>query len=145
MCSSDLDAEFEAKAREMKPIVDPELVVIARVGSRIVGCLMALPDVSPLLQRCNGNLLPFGWLHLARGCRRQDSIRVFGAATEKAYRYVGVTPLLFHHLLLRACARGYRSAELSWVSEDNRASVKTIETAFDVKPYKRYRVYTAPL
>ncbi len=137
------DEEFAALREAMRPFLDPELVVFARDGDRLVSCLLALPDVGPILRRMNGRLLPFGWWHVLRGRRRLRRIRVFGGATLPAYRRTGITGALIDRLAKNALRRGYEGAEISWVAADNERSIRTIEHALRAKPAKRYRLFTS--
>jgi hypothetical protein len=137
--------EFGNLLREMRPILDPELVRIAEVDGRIAGCLLGLPDPNPLLRRLRGRLLPLGWLRLALGRRRRGRVRVFGAAVRRGFRPAGVTAALFADLIRTGLRRGYREAELSWVEEGNRGSLLTIRAALGLRPARRYRVYARPL
>lgn len=139
------DAEFAQTAREMKAVVDPDYIFLAEDKGKLVACTLAVPDINPILKKCNGRLWPFGWLHFLLGRRRRGRARVFGIATLPAYRNRGITVLLLDHCLREGQRLGYHTAELSWVAEDNLPSMKTIEHAFGLEPYKRYRVYTSPL
>ncbi len=139
------DAEMQEMARDMKQVVDPGLILIAEVKGEPAGCIIALPDLSPLLKKMNGRLLPFGWLHLLLGRKNIRRMRVFGAACLPAYRNLGVTALLFHQFTENAIRAGYESAEISWVAEDNTKSAETIIAAIQPTLYKRYRVYRRDL
>lgn len=46
--------EFLELATGYRPLLDPDLVVLAERNGRTVGCLMALPDVSQALARAGG-------------------------------------------------------------------------------------------
>jgi len=138
-------AEMRQMAREIKPIVLPECVVMAEIGGKLAGCTMGLPDVGPLLKKANGRLLPFGWLHLLLGRRRLDAMRIFGAAVHPDFRNLGIIPVLFLQYLRNTKRLGFRWGELSWVAESNLASMRTLEAAFKPRLYKRYRVYEKPL
>lgn len=138
-------AELLHTAREMKPIIVPDCVIMAEVGSRLAGCTMGLPDIGPLLQKADGRLFPFGWFHLLFGRRRLDAMRIFGAAVHPDFRNLGIIPVLFLQFLRNTKARGFFWGELSWVAEDNLASVRTLEAAFKPRLYKRYRVYERQL
>ncbi len=135
------DAELRLMAREMKPVVRPELILTAELRGEPVGCLIALPDVNVALRKVNGRLLPFGWLRLLLHGRQVRSIRVFGAACLPEHRNLGITPLLFERFIERGLRMGCEEAELSWVAEDNRIAVSTNEAAFEARRYKRYRIY----
>jgi len=134
-------AELRLMAREMKPLVIPELLLVAELRGEPVGCLLALPDINPLLQKLNGRLLPFGWARLLWGKRRVRFLRTFGAACLPEHRNLGVTPLLFERFVRDAVRLGYETSEISWVAEDNLQSRRTIESAFRPRLYKRYRIY----
>ncbi|HPD14235.1 MAG TPA: N-acetyltransferase [Planctomycetota bacterium] len=138
-------AEMRAMAREIRPILVPDCVILAEVAGRLAGCTMGLPDIGPLLKKANGRLLPFGWFHLLFGRRRLDSMRIFGAAVHPDFRNLGVIPLLFLQYLRHSKAHGFYWGELSWVAEDNVASMRTLEAAFKPRLYKRYRIYEKAL
>ena len=139
------EAEVRAMARDIKPIADPQMVFIAELDGKPVGCLLALPDINPLLRKCNGRLLPFGWLHLLRGRRSLHWLRVFGSAALPEHRHIGIIPLLFGEVIRTGHRRGYTHAELSWVSEGNLRPILAIEQALKPELYKVYRVYGRPL
>ena len=135
------DAELRFLAREMKPIVVPDLALVAELRGRPIGCLMSLPDINPLLRKLDGRLFPFGWARLLLGRRRLRSMRVFGAGSLPECRNLGVTPLLFDQFVRNTIRLGYEGGELSWVAEDNLKSMRTIESTFHPHRYKRYRIY----
>ncbi|HUT34613.1 MAG TPA: N-acetyltransferase [Planctomycetota bacterium] len=139
------EAELRDMAREMKAILDPQMVFIAELDGRPVGCLLALPDINPILRKCNGRLLPFGWLRMLLGRRSLRQVRVFGSAALEEYRHIGIVPLLFGEVIRIAQQRGYASAELSWVAEGNLPPILTIENVLKPELYKRYRVYSRSL
>lgn len=139
------DAELRLMAKEMKMIVEPGVVLVAEVRGEKVGCVIGIPDVNPLLQKMNGRLLPFGWLHLLRGRKRLHSLRVLGSACLPRYRHLGIIAVLFDRFICDGLALGYDEAELSWISEANVASVRTLESAFKPTLYKQYRVYSRPV
>ena len=68
-------------------------------------------------------------------------MRIFGAGVLPEYRNLGIVPILFLQYIRNGTAVGYDTGELSWVAEDNLASVRTLEAAFGARVYKTYRVY----
>jgi len=135
------DAELLDMAREMRPILEPKCVILAEVSGTLAGCVMGLPDLSPLLRKANGRLFPFGWVHLVGWRRRLHVMRIFGAGVLPAYRTLGIVPILFLQYIRNGMSRGYDTGELSWVAEDNVGSISALEAAFKPRLYKRYRVY----
>src|SRR5207248_696234 len=60
------DAEMKQLATDLKPAIDPDLVLFAEIGGRPIACAVALPDLNQVLKRMNGRLLPFGLWHFLR-------------------------------------------------------------------------------
>jgi GNAT superfamily N-acetyltransferase len=138
------EAEIRQLAKELRPVLDPEILLIAETGGRAVGCALAFPDINQVLKRMNGRLLPFGLVHFLRRRSIVNQARVALLGVLPEYRRSGLYPLLVAELHRRGAARGYRRAELSWTLEDNDAINAGIEAAGG-RHHKTYRVYEKPL
>jgi GNAT superfamily N-acetyltransferase len=136
--------EVKQFADDVKPIVDPEIVLLAEMEGQTVGCVVALPDVNQVLARMGGRLLPFGFWHFLNRRRIIDRSRVILLGVLPPYRRIGLYPLLIAELFRRGTARGYRRAELSWTLEDNTAVAAGIAAAGAVH-HKTYRLYEKPI
>ncbi|GAB4329512.1 MAG: GNAT family N-acetyltransferase [Candidatus Zixiibacteriota bacterium] len=141
------DAEFEHSAKDMKMLVDPELVLFAEVDGQPVGFALALPDINQVLIRLNGRLFPFGlikllWLTKVR--RSIDMARILLMGILPEYQKRGIDYLLNHELFVRGVARGYRRGELSWILEDNEM-MNRLSESLGHRRYKTYRMYDYPL
>jgi GNAT superfamily N-acetyltransferase len=138
------DAEMRQLAVDLKPILDPELLLFAELNGRPVGCSIGIPDVNQVLKKMKGRLLPFGLWHFLRRKQIVTRARILLMGVMPEYRRVGLYPLLIHECHRRGVAVGYRRAELSWTLEDNEAVNAGIEAAGGVH-YKTYRLYEKPL
>ncbi len=138
------DSEIRQLAVDLRPILDPELVLFAEIHGRPVGCSVGVPDANQVLKKMGGRLLPFGLWHFLR--RRQITTRgrilLMGVLPE--FRRIGLYPLLIAECHRRGVARGYTRAELSWTLEDNDAVNAGIAAAGG-RHYKTYRLYEKPL
>ncbi len=134
------EPEFAAIAHDLKPIVDPSLVLVVedRAG-KPVGFSVALPDINEVMPR-DGRLLPFGWWRLLTGRRRIQFARLFALGVVPEYRRKGVEALLSIQTALRARARGMRGGEIGWTLEDNVLINRTIES-FGGRLDRRYRLF----
>ena len=138
------DAEIRQFAIELKPVIDPEMVLFAEIDGRAVGCAVAIPDLNQVLKRMNGRLFPFGLVHFLRRKSIVNRVRVLLLGVLPAYRKRGLYPLLIAELQRRAVAQGYQRAELSWTLEDNDAVNAGIEAAGG-RRHKTYRLYEKPV
>jgi GNAT superfamily N-acetyltransferase len=134
------EAEFAAIAHDLRPVLDPDLVLFVEDRQRRpVGFSVCLPDVNALMPR-NGRLFPFGWWKLLTGQRRLQWARLFALGVVPEYRRKGIEALLSVHTALRAKARGIRGGEIGWTLEDNVLINRTIESVGG-KLDRRYRIY----
>lgn len=135
-------AEIDALARELKPVLDPRLALIAMAGDEPVGFALALPDFNQVLRRLDGRLFPLGILKLLWYRRKIDRARVITLGILPEYRRTGLDALLYRGLL-EARPRLAR-AESSWVLEENRLMCQAIEKV-GFRRSKTYRMYSRSL
>jgi GNAT superfamily N-acetyltransferase len=134
------DAEISQLAADLRPILDPAIVLFAERAGTAVGCAIAVPDVNQVLKRMHGRLLPFGLVPFLRRGSIINQARALLLGVVPELRRSGLYPLLIAESVRRGVARGYRRAELSWTLEDNDAVNAGIEAAGGVRN-KIYRLY----
>ncbi len=134
--------DLEATAKELKAIVDPELVLIAERNGEAAGFSLALPNVNELMWRVKGSrsalmrVLRFLWF-LKMKPPKEGRLMALGVAPE--YRQQGIAALFYYETLMRG-KRSYIGGELSWVDETNKEIIKAM-TVMGARRYKNYRVY----
>ncbi|MBA4159552.1 MAG: N-acetyltransferase [Gemmatimonadetes bacterium] len=139
------DEEFDYVAKDFKPIVDPNLCLIAEVKGEPVGFSLALPDINQVLKKIpGGRLFPFGIFHFLREKRRMRGIRVITLGFRPGYQHQGLGALLYLRGWQTGAERGYRRGEASWILEDNLDMRRPLEN-MGADPYKRFRIYEQPL
>lgn len=138
------DKEIEHLAKDLKMAVDPEIVYFAYVGGELAGFSLSLPDVNRATKRANGRLLPFGIFKIMREMKKITHIRVLLLGILPRFRNTGVDIALYHETFDRGMRRGYTSAEMSWILEDNYNIRNPIEK-FGGHVYRSYRVYDKEL
>ena len=137
------DAEIDHMAKQLKPVVDPSLVMIAEHRGKPVGFALALPDLNQAIRHANGRLFPFGLLKMLWYMRRINRIRVLVLGVVKEYRGHGIDVIMYRNYFREGLERGYTSGEFSWILEDNMRIRRPLES-FGSKVYKIYRIYEGP-
>ncbi len=138
------DREFEHLAGKLKPIVDPDLCLIAEVNGEMAGFSLALPDFNQILIRLNGRLLPLGVFKLLYYRRKIDAIRIITMGVVKRFRHMGIDNCFYYETYRRGLAKGIWRGEMSWVLENNMVMNRILENlGFTI--YKKYRLYDFPL
>ncbi len=138
------DAEVDYMAKQLKPVVDPDLALIGEVDGQPAGFALALPDVNQAIRHANGRLFPFGLFKLLWHMRRVQGIRVITLGLKAEFRGTAMAPLFYFEMFRRGSSKGHRVAETSWVLEDNQAMRLGVEK-MGGRVYKTYRLYERSL
>ena len=134
------EAELTYMAKQLKPVVDPSLVVFAEIDGEIAGFGLALPDLNVALKQMNGNLFPFGWAKALWYSRKIRTARILILGVLEKHRRSGVAELMELELLKNGPARGIVNAEFSWILEDN-AMMRAPLEKLGARVYRTYRMY----
>ncbi|MDZ7292685.1 MAG: N-acetyltransferase [candidate division KSB1 bacterium] len=139
------DAEFEFMAKELKPVVNPRLVLFAEREGEPVGFSLSLPDFNLALKKINGRLLPFGIFKLLYHARRIKQLRVVTLGVVRKLQSVGgIGSALYMETFRQGAAAGFETGEFSWTLENNIPINRGMEL-LGARIYKRYRLYDRPL
>jgi len=138
------EEEIESMAKRLKPLIVPELFIMAEVNGDPAAFFMAVPDYNQVLRRVNGRLGPVGLLKFLWYSRKISDIRVLTMGVKEAYRKKGIEGLLYLESFRAAMKKGYDRAEMSWVLEDNVLMQRGCEL-MGGKLYKKYRIYEKTL
>ncbi len=137
------EAEINDLAKNLKPLVVPDLVLFAYSGEEPIGFSVSLPDYNEVLKHLNGKVGFLGTLKFLYYSRKINTIRVMLLGVKPAFRKKGVEGLLYAETFKRGIKRGYFQAECSWILENNFLMQHGLE-AMGGKRYKTYRIYEAP-
>jgi GNAT superfamily N-acetyltransferase len=140
------DAEFEKMAKDFRPVVDPDLVVIAETtAGEPIGFLLVLPDLNRAIRHLpSGRLFPFGLVKFLWHKRKIKVARLLTLGLKPAYQDLGIGAALYLRAFVVGRDKGYTSAEGSWILEDNHRMRRAMEN-IGAYVYKTYRVYEREL
>jgi hypothetical protein len=138
------DEEIDDLAKQLKPVIVPELITMVFYNREIAAMSIALPDLNLILKKMNGRLFPFGWLTFLAQRSRIDRLRLWTLGVMKKFRHQGFDALLYYESMLAARALGYKFGELSLILEDNVPIIRPILN-LGGRVYKTYRVYQRPV
>jgi hypothetical protein len=143
------DAEAEDMVRDLKFLVDPEIVPFVEVNGVPAGVGLAIPNLNEAIYDLDGRLFPFGWIKLLwrLKVRRVKSGRLVLLGIKKEFRnrqYAGLAYLVCDEFYQSAVWRRFDWAEFSWTLEDN-GLVNSLIRKVGAEHYKTYRVYEKQL
>jgi GNAT superfamily N-acetyltransferase len=137
------EAEAKHMAKEMRPIIDPRMTLIAEIDNAPVAFVICVPDINVALQRLNGRLtrfgLPIGLFKLLYHRRKIRIARFVALGVLERYRRAGIAEMLVLQVMEEGASRGFKG-ELSMTLEDNVMINRFLE-ALGASKYKTYRIY----
>ncbi len=140
------EREFSRMAREMRALLRPGYVHLARVEGAPAAFIVMLPNLNEWIADLDGTLLPFGWLRLAwrllRGRVRTARVPLMGVdpAFQKGPLGAALSYGLIDRLHPAALADQLELVEMSWILEENHGMIALLES-LGMKCDKRYRIY----
>lgn len=134
------DDEIDALAVDLKPLVDPSLVLFGEINGEVIGFALVIRDYNQVFKKMNGRLFPFGWLHLVFGKKKITWSRVITLGVIPQYQKRGLDAVFYYEIVQRAHDLGIDLGEASWILEDNEMMNRGAEV-MKGDLYKKYRVY----
>jgi hypothetical protein len=137
--------ELVHMAKDLKPLIDPNLAFVAEVGGKPVGVMVNLLDYAlAQIEIGNGRLFPFGFIKLLSAKRKLRSGRMMVLGIKAEHRTRSILPLFIHELYRRAEAMNAIGGEASWILEDNLQMVRAMES-MGAPLYRKWRIYDRPI
>ena len=134
------DDEFKAMAKDLKPIVNPELVIIAEYKGEPVGFSLSIPDFNVALKHNPSGHFLTGLLCLLWYRRKINSTRIIALGVVREKQKTGAAAVLFHETARRSIMLDYPEGEAGWVLEDNVMMIRAAEF-LKARRCKTYRIY----
>ncbi len=136
--------EFYFSAKEMKTMVNENLLLIAEWKGEPIGFCMTIPDFNLAMKRVKGKLFPFGIFKFLLDRKKITYARTLLLGVLPEHRRKGVDLMMILRTYKAALKGGITAGECSWILEDN-APMNSILEKFGAKIYRTYRIYDLPL
>ena len=134
-------------AKEMKPVIEKDLVLIAELDGKPAAFAVSLPNLNRALKKLpNGRLLPTGLAKLLGTIKAGGiyEIRMALMGILPQHRNLGLDALLIHQTIVNGRRDGYEAAELSWVLDVNKPLINSLEKLGCTRD-KEYAMFEARL
>ena len=140
--------EFDYMTHELKPIVIPDLTLIAQVDGEPAGFILCVPDINAALRHVDGRLtrfgLPIGLAKLLYHKSRLKRMRLVALGVVPKYRRSGVAEMLVLRMIENGMLQRGFFGECSLTLENNHL-INRFMQAIGADPYKTYRIYSQPI
>ena len=124
-------------------VIDMDMLAFVedRDGNLIAAGL-TMPSIAETLQKCNGEMFPFGWYQLLRTMywRKPDTLELLLIGVKPEWQSKGVNSLVFVDLLKRVKKMGFKYAETNANLETN-TKVQAMWSIFEKEQHKKRWVF----
>ena len=114
--------------------------IVLDSNNKVIGFGVALPSLSKAMQKANGSLFPFGFVHILNALKHNDTIDLLLIAIDEQYQNKGVNAMIFDKFAQGITKNGIKYIESTRELEDN-TDVQNLWHLFDRTIHKRARVY----
>jgi GNAT superfamily N-acetyltransferase len=135
------EAQMDAYTKQYFGFIRPEFVsILIDPNDDVVGFGISMPNLTKALQKCNGRLFPFGFIHMLKAIRKNDIVDMYLIGVRPDYHGKGVLALVFHQLHKAYIKHGIRLTISSNQLEEN-AKALTIWKNFESRQHIRRRCW----
>jgi hypothetical protein len=121
--------------------IQPQFVsFVLNENDELVGFGISLPSLTRALQKSNGRLFPFGFIHILRAMKKNDTIDMYLNGVRPDYQGKGVNSVYYNELQKAYIANGIKKAVSNPQLEDN-AKALTIWKNFDGRQHLTRRCW----
>jgi len=127
------------------PILDKDFVaVVVNDEDKPVGFLFCVPSLSKAVKKANGRLFPFGFIHILRALKKNDTLEALIMGVLPEYQQCGIPVLLFKYLHENCIKRGIDTIIMNPQLEEN-YKVQSLFGDYKTEPFMRRRAYKKPI
>ncbi len=109
-------------------------------NDRLIAFAITMPSLSVALQKCKGNLFPFGIFHLLGALKKNKLADMYLVAVHPEWQGKGINAILMREITRNYINNGVEFAETNPELEDNTA-VQAIWDYYECHQHKRRRCY----
>ena len=119
-------------------LIDTRMITfVENDKGELIGAAASIPSLSVALQKCRGEIFPFGWWHLLKAMflKRPDTLELLLIGVRPDYQNCGVNSLIILDLAERYREMGFKYAETNAMLENN-DKIQAMWRPFDKEQHK---------
>lgn len=136
------EKQIEYYIKQYFSTVNPKYIsFVADSNDNVVGFGIGFLSLSKALIKAKGRLFPFGFLHILKDMRKNDTVDLLLQAVNDEYKYKGVPAVFFAHMMQAFIDNGVRIAISSPALETNNRAFLMFTNGYEVRQHIRRRCY----
>jgi len=140
-------ADYQIKHYKEKyiPFINPDYVnIIVDENDALVAFAITMPSYSKALQKANGKLFPFGWWHLLKANKKNDSAAFYLIGVDPKFQGKGITALIFKAMYETFKRNGIKYLETNPELVENE-NIQVLWKAYDPVNHKKRKTFKRDL
>ena len=135
------DKQIEYYTEQYFSMVNPKYIgFVVDKNEKVVAFGIGFLSLSKALMKANGKLFPFGFIHLLKAMRKNNTLDLLLHSVRPEYQGKGV-PAIFYENMTQACIdTGVHTAITSHIVEDNKPSLQMFNP-YETRQHLRRRAY----
>ena len=124
-------------------LIDTEMLTfVENAEGELIAAGISIPSLSEALQKCNGEIFPFGWWRLRKAMHleKPDTLDLLLIGVRPDYQNKGINSIMILDLVARYNRLGFRYAETNAMLETN-AKIHAMFEPFEKEVHKRRWVF----
>jgi len=133
--------QVDAYVNQYLGFADPRFTkVVVDNDGKLVAFGIVFPSLTRALQKSQGRLFPFGWIHFLKAMKHPTGIDMLLIATDPRHKAPGAVAFLMTALIKSCLAAGVKTAETAGELETN-YQVQSLWKGYERRQHKRRRAY----
>ena len=135
------DKQIKQYTKDYFSAIDPKYVCfVLNKEDDVVGFGISILSLSKALQKANGKLFPFGFIHILKALKKNDTVDMLLQGVKPDYIKKGVAAVFYNKMMQAYIDNGINTAITSHILEGNNSSHQMFD-AYDTRQHLRRRAY----
>lgn len=114
--------------------------LIVDKDDNVVGMGISIPSLSKAFQKTKGKIFPFGFIHLLKALKKNDTVDLYLMGIHPDYQGKGLNAIIFADLIPLFIKNGFKLAETNPELELN-GKIQVLWSEFNPRQHRRRRIY----
>ncbi|MFC5045883.1 GTP cyclohydrolase [Aquimarina hainanensis] len=127
------------------PYINPDFITcISDEKGKLIAFSIVMPSFSKALKKMKGKMFPFGFLHILKAQRKNNTAAFYLIGIDPEYQNKGVTALIFKEMNETFIRKGIKIVETNPELEENKA-IQALWNGYEHELHKMRRTYKKAL
>lgn len=135
------DKQIEKYTKDYFSAIDVKFICfVLDKNDEVAGFGVSIYSLSEALQKANGKLLPFGFIHILKALRKNNKVDMLLQAVKPEYQNKGIATIFYSEMMQSYIDNGVEIAISSHALEDNKSAFLMFK-GYETRQHLRRRCY----